>query len=63
MNTRALVLGRLFHTVVTLFFVLTMMWALFRLVPGDPLVIFLGQGLVMVWGSLRRPFGSNKLRK
>lgn len=27
-----------------MFLVLTMMWALFRLVPGDPLVIFLGQG-------------------
>jgi peptide/nickel transport system permease protein len=44
MNTRALIVGRLFHTVVTLFLVLSMMWALFRLVPGDPLVIFLGQG-------------------
>ena len=38
------VLRRLLHTVVTLFLVLTGMWCLFRLVPGDPLVIFLGQG-------------------
>jgi peptide/nickel transport system permease protein len=37
-------LRRLLHTAVTLFLVLTGMWCLFRLVPGDPLVIFLGQG-------------------
>lgn len=35
---------RLLHTALTLFLVLTGMWCLFRLVPGDPLVIFLGQG-------------------
>lgn len=35
---------RLLHTAITLFLVLTGMWCLFRLVPGDPLVIFLGQG-------------------
>jgi peptide/nickel transport system permease protein len=35
---------RLLDTVVTLFLVLTGMWCLFRFVPGDPLVIFLGQG-------------------
>ncbi len=39
MNTRALIVRRLFHTIVTLFLVLSMMWALFRLVPGDPLVM------------------------
>lgn len=44
MSTRGFVIRRFFHTVVTMFLVLSMMWALFRLVPGDPLVIFLGQG-------------------
>lgn len=44
MRVLASVLTRLLHTVITLFLVLTGMWCLFRLVPGDPLVIFLGQG-------------------
>ena len=38
------VLRRVLHTILTLFLVLTGMWCLFRLVPGDPMVIFLGQG-------------------
>lgn len=35
---------RLLHMAITLLLVLTMMWFLFRLIPGDPLVVFLGQG-------------------
>ena len=44
MDGLRLIARRLMHMLVTLFLVLTMMWALFRLVPGDPLVVFLGQG-------------------
>ncbi len=44
MSTRGFVIRRFIQTVITMFLVLSMMWALFRLVPGDPLVIFLGQG-------------------
>ena len=50
---------RLAHTIVTLVLVLTMMWCLFRLVPGDPLVIFLGQGELApeVLERIRRDWG------
>lgn len=44
MRILASLLTRLLHTVITLFLVLSGMWCLFRLVPGDPLVMFLGQG-------------------
>jgi peptide/nickel transport system permease protein len=36
--------GRLLQTAVTLFVVLTLMWGMFRLIPGDPTTIFLGSG-------------------
>lgn len=36
--------GRLFQTVVTLLAVLTLMWGMFRLIPGDPTTVFLGSG-------------------
>ena len=35
---------RLIQTVITLFAVITLMWGLFRLIPGDPTTIFLGSG-------------------
>jgi peptide/nickel transport system permease protein len=35
---------RLIQTVITLFAVVTLMWALFRLIPGDPTTVFLGAG-------------------
>jgi peptide/nickel transport system permease protein len=35
---------RLIQTVFTLFAVVTLMWGLFRLIPGDPTTIFLGSG-------------------
>ena len=35
---------RLIQTVITLFAVVTLMWALFRLIPGDPTTVFLGTG-------------------
>lgn len=36
--------GRLFQTAVTLLAVLTLMWGMFRLIPGDPTTVFLGSG-------------------
>jgi peptide/nickel transport system permease protein len=36
--------GRLVQTIATLFAVLTLMWGMFRLIPGDPTSIFLGSG-------------------
>jgi Binding-prot-dependent transport system membrane comp, N-term len=36
--------NRLLQTVVTLIAVLTLMWGMFRLIPGDPTTIFLGSG-------------------
>ena len=35
---------RLIQTAVTLFAVVTLMWGLFRLIPGDPTTVFLGSG-------------------
>lgn len=35
---------RLLHTAITLLAVLTLMWGLFRLIPGDPAATFLGLG-------------------
>ena len=35
---------RLLQTAITLFAVVTLMWGLFRLIPGDPTTIFLGAG-------------------
>lgn len=53
---------RLIHTIVTLFMVLTMMWCLFRLIPGDPLVIFLGQGELSpeILDGIREAWGLNQ---
>jgi peptide/nickel transport system permease protein len=36
--------NRLLQTVVTLLAVVTLMWGMFRLIPGDPTTIFLGSG-------------------
>lgn len=44
MRTWAYLWRRLGYTALTLLAVLTMMWAMFRLLPGDPFTIFLGQG-------------------
>jgi peptide/nickel transport system permease protein len=38
------ILHRLWQTAVTLFAVLTLMWGMFRLIPGDPTTVFLGSG-------------------
>lgn len=37
-------LTRLAHTLVTIWAVTTLMWLMFRLIPGDPTTIFLGTG-------------------
>lgn len=57
------ILRRVFHTAITLFLLLTLMFGLFRLIPGDPTTILLGTGelsleaqqqLRIAWG-LDRP--------
>ena len=44
MRTWAYLWRRLAYTALTLLAVLTLMWAMFRLLPGDPFTVFLGQG-------------------
>lgn len=55
------ILRRFIHTIFTLFLVLSMMWAMFRLLPGDPLVIFLGQGELSpeILDGIREAWGLN----
>jgi len=69
MRTWAYLRRRLLHTAITLLAVLTMMWAMFRLLPGDPFSVFLGQGeltgaeveaLKAAWG-LDRPLWTQYL--
>ncbi len=38
------ILHRLLQTAITLFVVITLMWGMFRLIPGDPTTVFLGTG-------------------
>jgi peptide/nickel transport system permease protein len=44
MNLWRYIGGRLVQTAVTLLAVMTLMWGMFRLIPGDPTTIFLGSG-------------------
>lgn len=44
MNLWRYIASRLAQTVVTLLAVLTLMWGMFRLLPGDPTTVFLGSG-------------------
>jgi len=50
---------RLIQTAITLFAVVTLMWGLFRLVPGDPTTVFLGAGELPpdAVDALRRSWG------
>src|SRR5580704_14559431 len=44
MNIWAFVFRRSIQTVITLFAVMTLLWIMFRLIPGDPTTIFRGTG-------------------
>ncbi len=44
MNLWRYILQRLGQTAITLFAVMTLMWGMFRLIPGDPTTVFLGTG-------------------
>ncbi|MGH7212579.1 MAG: ABC transporter permease, partial [Acetobacteraceae bacterium] len=53
------ILGRLGQTAVTLGAVITLMWGMFRLIPGDPTTVFLGTGELPphAIAALRRSWG------